>query len=419
MNKTKSTENILLNNKHILLSLNNSEQNDKLNYIKQNFCGIVIDDIGKLINKVEPNTLVYVCGDIGKIIDLINWGENVLVIKELSTNYDKHCNNYQLITLGEVPINKHNVGVFFRDFFDASEANYNNIVNEHDFQILGIKKFVGNIAHRKGIYLTNVEKVGDMDELKFKLMRCSTDLDGPTDNFRQTDKKVIAKANGVSKFFFKDDVELNHVLAQTYHNFMSGGKERKARISKHSDKTKDMPRNATMAFCSFYKDFSNGHFDDVRLKSIKRSPNDVYDFCYKKTSALTRLRFRLKDTVVDDSYKKVFDIVLYPNSLFLMPLSTNRLYTHETVPPALPVNLIPTRMGYVIRCSNTDAIYKNDQTYIVKHDDKCVKLEEPTHGGLKTLRDYYYKENTTTEIMDYENKFFFSMNTGDYKKPIL
>ena len=171
--------------------------------------------------------------------------------------------------------------------------------------------------------------------LQFNLLRCSTNLKGPTDNFRDTDKEIIGKVNNIVKYYFRDAVELNHVLAQVYENTMTinnnGKKERKAKISKHSDKTKDMPKNALIAFCSFYKDYYNGKINNVELKS-KKSNNDQYDICYKGTSMLTILRFILKKEVVNDKLAKNFDVVLYPNSVFIIPLSTNRLYTHEIVP---------------------------------------------------------------------------------------
>jgi hypothetical protein len=77
---------------------------------------------------------------------------------------------------------------------------------------------------------------------------------------------------------------------------------------------------------------------------------------------------------------------------------------------------IPTRMGYVARCSNLEAIYMNNETFI-KEDGKLFKLEEMTEKTLKDLRDSYYKENITEEKVQY-GKVRFSMNSGDYKKPI-
>lgn len=100
-----------------------------------------------------------------------------------------------------------------------------------------------------------------------------------------------------------------------------------------------------------------------------------------------------------------------------MTLSTNRLYTHEVVPSTLPVDKIPTRMGYVIRCSNTLASHKDDVTYIVEGEN-YIKLEKPTEEGIEKLKEFYYKENMTEELITYD-KFYFSLNDGNYSKPIV
>lgn len=162
-----------------------------------------------------------------------------------------------------------------------------------------------------------------------------------------------------------------------------------------------MPKNGLMAFCTFYKDLS--------------STNDENDYLYKGTSVLTKLRFKLKDCVKDHTLEKKFDIILYPNSVFIMSLKTNRLYTHEIIPSSLPVDKIPTRLGYVIRCSNTKAIYKNGETYIDK-DNQYNKLEKITDENIKELKDLYVKENLTDELVEYP-KIYYSMNEGDYKEP--
>ena len=43
-------------------------------------------------------------------------------------------------------------------------------------------------------------------------------------------------------------------------------------------------------------------------------------------------------------------------------------------------------------------------------------FEEMDKSGKYGL---YFKENTTTDIVDYEDKFYFSLNNGDYTKPIV
>ena len=120
----------------------------------------------------------------------------------------------------------------------------------------------------------------------------------------------------------------------------------------------------------------------------------------------------------DETLVKNFDVVLYPNSVYLMSLSANRLYTHAIVPSGLPIDKIPTRMGYVIRCSKTSAIHTNGTTYIVgdDNDSSLLKLEPSTLEGVQTVRDLYFKENSTDERIEY-GTINFSMNKGDYEQP--
>lgn len=382
-------------------------------YIKQHFCGLVFDLETNFENHIlQPNTTFYLCGDITNYLQNIKI-KKFYIIKEISKNYGE----LNTISLGNVPINLYNTGVYFRNFFEESKDYFNLLSSEHEYQNL-TESSKDSKAFRKGIYLTNVEKIND-NEYKFKLLRCSTNLDGPTENFRTTDLSVVDSVNNISKMFFEQDVELNHVLAQIYENKIIKTEdkitERKAKIKEHSDKTKDMPINGLMAFCTFYKGFNSSGFTD--LNKVKRSTTDLFDYCYGESSVLTKLRFRLKSCVKNDTLKNIFDITLYPNSVFLISLETNRLYTHEIIPSILPITKLPTRLGYVIRCSKTEAIHKNNATYII--DGKCqVKLEYPDIEKVKKLKDLYYTENTTNIVMDY-SKIYFSLNSGDYKCPIV
>lgn len=162
-----------------------------------------------------------------------------------------------------MPLNFHGVGVFFPRFFDLRDC-FERITKEHDFQSLTLSDKPGS-AFRRGIYLTRVQQQDD-ETLKFRLLRCSTNLSGPTDNLRETDEIVIARVNAVREYFFENSAELNHVLAQTYHNSESeNGKQKKAKISEHSDKTKDMPKNGLLAFCTFYQGFQDGALNGLVL----------------------------------------------------------------------------------------------------------------------------------------------------------
>lgn len=387
-------ENTLLKDKHILLCLD-AENNQELDYLLHNFCGIVLTEINDH-NIFSSDKIVYMCGNISKFLKVDSKAN--YVIRELSNNYEI-CVDYEIINIGMVPINIHNVGIYFRNFFNSKDY-FNSIKNEHEFQTLTESNKPNN-AFRKGIYLSKVEKVDD--ELRYNLLRCSSNINSATDNFRSTDNEIISQINNVSQHFFEAQTELNHVLAQIYENSNQG----KAKIRTHSDKTKDMPRNGLIAFCTFYES----------LDKFSKSKNDLFDYYYKQTSVLTSLHFRLKQMVKDKNLAKEFSVTLYPNSVFIIPLSTNRLYTHEIRPSTLSFDKIPTRMGYVVRCSKTKAVFKDNNTYI-EENGKYMKLENINENNRKELHDLYYEENITDNIINYGN-IYFSMNDGDYIKPNL
>lgn len=428
MNNKTNNENSLLLNKHILLYVEEQTKklelhnNSEFEYITKNFCGIIMNSVEAFNDHtIEPNTLVYLCGDIEENLNKmkLRYSISIFAIGELSTNFEYTSKRYQVITTGGIPLNVYGVGILFRNFFAYDKNYFNCIQDEHKFQSLTESNKPGN-AFRTGIYLTNVKKQDN--ETKFKLLRCSSNLNGPTDNFRATDMEIINQVNNVCEYFFKEKSKLNHVLAQIYENKTVVNndkiKEKKATIKRHSDKTKDMPQNGLMAFCTFYKDYINGKFHGDELKHITKSSTDPFDYCYNNVSVLTKLRFELKSMVNDKSLIKKFDIPLYPNSVFIMPLSTNRIYTHEIRPSGLSIQNLPTRLGYVIRCSKTDAVYKNGNTYIIDKDGSYIKMEQPDHEGIQRLKGLYYKENVTDELINYD-KFYFSLNSGDYLEPIV
>jgi hypothetical protein len=371
-------------------------------------CGPIADSLTEI---KSHHSYIYAFGNISK---LENIDRTVYVIRELSRNYEQLSNeNIQIIGLGEVPVIVHNAGVYFRDFFTEFDTYFHQIKSEHEFQHLTESNKQSN-ALRKGIYLSHVSKENtndDDEKLHFHLLRCSSNLSGPTDNFRKTDQSIITKLNAATETVFEEKTDLNHVLAQIYENRKDVGekaKERKAKIKAHSDKTKDMDKSGLIAFCTFY--------DNSQFEHLKTSKIDRYDWCYGKTTGLTRLHFKLKKSVTDERLQKEFSVTLYPNSVFIIPLSTNRLYTHEIRPSQLNIDRIPTRMGYVVRCSNMEAVFMNNETYIKENND-LIKLEEMTRETLSELRDTYYEENVSERKVSY-GKVHFSMNSGDYQEPI-
>ncbi|WP_294321647.1 hypothetical protein [uncultured Chryseobacterium sp.] len=402
-----SVENKIAIHKNILVVLNNrQENNQELHYLIDNFCGTVVDNL----NANFKDKKIYICGDLNNFV-----GNSYFlhIIKEFSVNYENiHAGKSALVSIGEVPVIVSNAGVYFRKLFQE-ENIFDKVKSEHQFQELTESDKEAK-ALRKGIYLSKVTKqFGEKEEiLHFNLLRCSSNLTGPTDNFRETDHKIIALLNQCAKETFEYKTDLNHALVQIYENkkkTSDAEKESKARIKAHSDKTKDMPQEGLIAFCTFY--------DDSNSDNLKPSETDRFDVCYKQISALTRLHFKLKKTVEDQSLQKEFTVTLYPDSAFIIPLSTNRLYTHEIRPSILGVDQIPIRMGYVVRCSNLEAVYKDNQTYI-KENDHYVKLEEMTPEMQAELRNSYYEENMTENMVEYK-KTHFSMNLGDYEKPLL
>ncbi|MFF1339365.1 hypothetical protein ACFVYT_15880 [Streptomyces sp. NPDC058290] len=353
---------------------------------------------------------VYLCGDLSAIDDRwLNSASGVFVVRELSYGHrDEIDGTRAVVGAGRVPRRVHGVGVYYPRFFAPDADHFGRVRAEHEFQSLTESTKPGT-AHRSGIYLTPVTRDGD--ELHFRLLRCSTNLSGPTENFRATDTHIVEALNREAAAVFRNQAPLNHVLAQIYHNTPATAerKQSKARISAHADKTKDMPVNGIMAFCTFY----NG------LDRLRPLADDAFDYGLKGASGLTRLRFRLKEPAAGRdgvALPEEFSLTLHPGSVFFMPLSTNRLYTHEVRPSALDAASLPTRLGYVVRCSSTEAVHKNGRTYLKAPGD-LVELGPPTQAGMEELRRLYAEENRTTSSMDYGDRFLFSMNTGDYDAP--
>lgn len=407
-------ENKISQDKNVLVALpQENKASNELQYLIENFCGIVVKSLSE-VPQLSDDQIIYACGDLA---EFNNDGALVYIIKELSQNYENLTQeNIHFIALGQVPVVIHNAGVYFRHFFQE-EDYFHKIKAEHEFQHL-TESSKPSKALRKGIYITEVVKeeiegnTGENQEmLHYRLLRCSSNLSGPTDNFRNTDHKIIKALNQAASQVFEHKTSLNHVLAQIYENRKTTGekvKETKAKIKAHSDKTKDMLEDGLIAFCTFY--------DQSNFQHLELSKTGQYDWCYKNKTGLTSLHFKLKNSVQDDSLVKEFTVTLYPNSVFIIPLSTNRLYTHAIKPSILNIDRIPTRMGYVVRSSKAEAVFMNDETYL-KENGELVKLEQMTQETVADLRNSYYKENTTENQIAY-GKVHFSMNLGDYQKPI-
>ncbi|MGW8761493.1 hypothetical protein ACWGN5_03220 [Streptomyces sp. NPDC055815] len=353
---------------------------------------------------------VYLCGDISGLSGpQLRAADRVFVVRELSHGHHEDLGGpWTPVDLGRVPLRVHGVGVYYRRFFGLGTDHFGRISAEHAFQSLTESTKPGT-AHRSGIYLTPVTRDGE--DLHFRLLRCSTNFSGPTEDFRPTDTHIVEALNREASAVFRNAAPLNHVLAQIYHNTLATAerKQSKAKISAHADKTKDMPVNGVMAFCTFYDG----------LDRLQPLADDAFDHGVRGISGLTRLRFRLKEPTGEHdggTLPEQFTVTLHPGSVFFMPLSTNRLYTHEVRPSALDAELLPTRLGYVVRCSGAEAVHRNGHTFL-KAAGGPVRLEPPTEAGMDELRRLYAEENRTPSFIDYGDQFLFSMNTGDYLAP--
>lgn len=317
----------------------------------------------------------------------------------------------RLVSSGEGEVYGGGMGVLFRDVFDDSKDYFGLISGEHVFIKL-TESDKPSMSYRKGVYITDVEKL-EGGNSRYHLLRCSTNFASGTEGLGATDREVIDVVNRLASSVYEGGASLNHVLAQIYDNSVKS-----AKIKEHADKTKDMPRSGLMAFCSFYEGFVGGVFVPEK-KGVECTESG--DWIYKgKTSVLTRLRFRLKGVVaerdVEGRYVREFEVVLYPNSVFVMGLETNRLYTHEIVPPALDHGTVATRMGYVVRSSKTVAEY-DVSTGRVLVGDGGVELRRGTAEDYERLRQLYWLENSTDDVIDYSVLDEFSMNEGDYVEP--
>ena len=365
--------------------------------LKTSFCGKVfvnIEEYSDFIHftkQIGPS-LLYLTGDIEKKIETLReilplYHEiTFLAIQEYSFHYENtECPR---IHLGEVPLlAEGGIGLMCNQLFAQENPSYYEMIHkEHIFQEL-TESNKPNSAYRKGMYLTEV----DAEDGTFALLRCSTNLRGPTQNIRLFDMEIINKVQAVVDNYFTYSTRLNHVLAQVYLNTT----HKKARIKEHSDKTKDMDKNGVIAFCTFY--------DKPLLKE----------------EYATKLKFRLKNPMKYPNLVPAINITLLNNSVFIIPLVTNRLYTHEISPSIYPSDMIPTRIGYVIRCSNQMGRYMDGQMHLKSPLGEWIPMRRPTEKDVERLKALYYEENMSDETVEYEDGQHFSLNEGDYENPLL
>lgn len=378
--------------------------------IEEKFFGTVVKTADQIASLDFAYKNVYICGDAALTLSLIK-GRFVActakVVEDLAENIPE--NHQNRITSDELPTKVFGVGVFYNKmpYLPRGINLFSAIQSAHTLQDLRESDKEG-VSFRKGIYLSDVDYFTNGD-LMFNVLRCSTNLDGPTDRFTCVDKVLLEALNTASHNCFDNAATINHVLLQRYEN----KNNKKAAIKEHSDKSEDMPSNAVMAFVTTYD-------PSTMPPEAKQEGND---WKYKKTSVLTRLQFRLKEGVTPTKdMPDAFDVLLYPDSVLFIPLSTNRLYTHCTKASVLPFDKIPERSSYVARCSNVQVLHcAGDNTNYVIIDPKTGKkkaMQPITEESKEWLRNKYLEENRTAAVVDYGSEpILFSMNKGDYLKP--
>lgn len=342
------------------------------------FCGRVVLDASDIHEKDN----VYVAGDVSAAKPVLSGPFKIII--EHSSNYTE--DDGELVSMGQVPRIIPGIGVFYPQFFDTSRDWFKDITDAHPMHQLTESTKPASVSYRKGVYITDVTRTGE-DEFEYKLLRCSTNFSEPTENCRMVDHVILSAINTLAAEKYTDFAPINHVLAQVYTNSTVDGKEKKARIPAHSDKTKDMPANALMAFVTFY------------------------DAPVSDDHALTRMVWKSKT-----ADKRVISVTLYPNSVLLVDMETNRNFCHEISPSILPVARIPTRLGYVARCSKTTAVWRDGTTYI-KTPSEDIPLRRPTEADVMELKDQYWRENANTDIVTYADVVPYSLNAGDYMAP--
>jgi hypothetical protein len=406
-NRTSRTEAVFNQDKHVLIYGNPSESTnlDDFNYIVNNFCGRVyhVSCLPDSIRNTKFDGKIWAMGDLKDMPK----GQPLQVIGDHST-FENWSDMWTKTDDGQVPINVDGIGVFFRRSTNLSL--FKSLLSGHKMFTLTETNKAGT-AHRTGTYLSPM--TCHDGSIEYKYLRCSTNLDGPTQEFNEFDNQIVVQVNGLMNDYFTGAELMNHVLMQLYNNTVVDGKQVKARISSHADKTKDMPEGGVMAFVTLYD------LDELaKLGSLPGMVTSRFDMKMNGKSIFPTLLFKPK---ADIPHLKEQSIPLYPGSVFIMSLSSNRIYTHAVVPAVGEVAHLPTRLGYVARCSNRTAKWQEDGTY-VKYDDTWHQMlptdSEEASEEASVVRNLYFQENTTMNCIEY-GQWYSSFNKGDYMKPMM
>ena len=301
-----------------------------------------------------------------------------------------------------VMYNEEVIGMLWPKFIDNQEEILSQMNNVHTFHPL-TESNSQDLSFRTGYYTSEVtECINEKNEseLWFNLLRCSTNFrNAGTHSFTKIDRELMSMVNKIREEYYPGTAELNHGLVQKYVNKQGETKVNKAVISRHSDKTKDMPENFVIAFLSFYESNNNNNNNN-----------------YIDDNLLSRLRFRSK---TDRS--KYEDMIFYPGSLLIIPASTNDKYTHEIKASKALIDDLPTRVSYTMRSSDQLAVFNesDNKTYILDQNKNKVLLEVPNEKQFKKIKDLYKDQNMKIGNPDYSEVKRYSVNDGDFVKPIV
>lgn len=378
----------------------------RMSYVKQNFCGRVISLLEEM-PAFKVSQLVFFAGDKEHAPAP---SPHLFVVQEYSTGFTGEEEGVLFVRLGQLPLNIHGLGVYWPEFFVSCQDWVSTIEAEHDLAPLqeGDK---ANFAIRKGCYVTAVTE--EEQQLRFRLLRCSTNFGAPTENIRATDMAILKTLNELAPAFFKNCATLNHELIQVYRPRLSEKKEQRASIKPHSDKSEDFSARSVIAFCSFYEGYRGKGFPN----RPEWKPRHPFDWVYRETSILTRLVFRSKTS--SSSRPDSFEVVVHPGSIFMIPEEVNRQYVHEVKNSVLPIDKYATRLSVVARCSRAEAVFREGMTLLQTASKKYQPLHAASPEDVALLKQLYLQENTQVPQVIYPFPLLFSLNRGDYMKPQL
>lgn len=242
------------------------------------------------------------------------------------------------------------------------------------------------VADRIGCY------IGEVNDGRFPLLRCSTQFKEGTHNMKSSDRYIFHTVNSLIKTVHGDKYpKLNHALFQSYLNHSS--------IGTHSDKTRDMPESFIIAFVTFYDKQTTGD-ERAKLRFYKKGLEREALSDSTKPSSKVRLEMQDED----------FEIVLNHGSVILTTDYINDNYTHTII----ETSGRSTRSSYTMRTSAVEGCWTEEGVTV---DGITMRL--PSKEEKKLLKQAYADENTSINRISYpECLKGVTVNIGDMMPPI-